>query len=69
VGQADFRHIFAYGLSSGAAETGRSLLIAACLVAAIRLRGAPIQPSPKLSYIVSESVQLAKMILRELGKE
>jgi hypothetical protein len=46
-----------------------ALLIAACLVAAIRLRGAPIQPSPKLSYIVSESVQLAKMILRELGKE
>jgi hypothetical protein len=49
-------------------QTG-ALLIAACLVAAIRLRGEPIKPSPKLSYIVSESVQLVRMILRELSRE
>jgi hypothetical protein len=48
-------------------QTG-ALLIAACIVAAIRLRGAPIQPSPKLSYVVTESVELARMILRELER-
>jgi hypothetical protein len=32
------------------------------------LRGAPIQPSPKLTYLVSESVQLAKLVLRELER-
>jgi hypothetical protein len=48
-------------------QTG-ALLIAACIIAAIRLRGAPIQPSPKLTYLVSESVQLAKLVLRELER-
>ncbi len=46
-------------------ETG-ALLIAACIIAAIRLRGEPIRPSPKLTSTVAESVELAKMILREL---
>ena len=46
-------------------ETG-ALLIAAALVAAIRLRGEPIQPSPKLTATVAESVALAKLVLREL---
>jgi len=43
-----------------------ALLIAACLIAAIRLRGEPIQPSPKLKATIYESVQLATMVLREL---
>jgi hypothetical protein len=43
-----------------------ALLIAACIIAAIRLRGEPIQPSPKLRFVISESVQLAKLVLREL---
>jgi hypothetical protein len=34
-----------------------ALLIAACLIAAIRLRGEPIQPSPKLSATIYDSVQ------------
>lgn len=46
-------------------ETG-ALLIAACIIAAIRLRGEPIRPSPKLTAVVSESVTLAKTVLREL---
>jgi hypothetical protein len=48
-------------------ETG-ALLIAACIVAAIRLRGEPIRPSPKLTAVVSESVTLAKTVLRELQR-
>ena len=36
-----------------------ALLIAACLIAAIRLRGEPIQPSPKLKATIYDSVQLA----------
>lgn len=42
------------------------LVIAACIVAAIRLRGEPIRPSPKLTATVADSVQLAKMVLREV---
>ncbi len=43
-----------------------ALLIAACIVAAIRLRGEPIRPSPKLTATVQESIELAKMVLREV---
>ena len=46
-------------------QTG-ALLIAACIVAAIRLRGEPIKPSPKLTATIGDSVQLAKMVMREL---
>jgi len=34
--------------------------------AVIRLPGAEIKPSPKLNYVVTESVNLAKLILWEL---
>lgn len=43
-----------------------AVLIAACIMAAIRLRGEEIKPSPKLKYTIYESVQLAVMVLREL---
>ena len=45
-----------------------ALLIAACIVAAIRLRGEPIRPSPKLTATVAESVDLARLVLRELQR-
>lgn len=48
-------------------ETG-ALLIAACIVAAIRLRGEPIRPSPKLTATVAEAVALARTVLRELQR-
>lgn len=48
-------------------ETG-ALLIAACIIAAIRLRGEPIRPSPKLTATVTESVALARTVLRELQR-
>jgi hypothetical protein len=34
-----------------------ALLIAACIVAAIRLRGEPIRPAPKLTATISDSMQ------------
>ena len=43
-----------------------ALLIAACLIAAIRLRGEPIQPSPKLKATIYDSVQLAVLVWREI---
>ena len=46
-------------------ETG-ALLIAACLIAAIRLRGDDIQPSPRLNAIIKDSVNLARLVLGQL---
>ncbi len=48
-------------------ETG-ALLIAACILAAIRLRGEPIKPSPKMTSTVAESITLARTVLRELQR-
>ncbi len=45
-----------------------ALLIAASIVAAIRLRGEPICPSPKLTATVAESVELARMVLRQIER-
>jgi len=42
------------------------LLIATCIVAAIRLRGEPIESSPKLAAIIADFVQLARLALREV---
>jgi hypothetical protein len=66
--QFDFRFIFAYDLRYGCATGDRALLIAACIIAAIRLRGEPIRPSPKLTATVAESVALARTVLRELQR-
>jgi hypothetical protein len=43
-----------------------ALLIAASIVAAIRLRGQEIMPSPRLTSVVRESVHLARLVLAEL---
>ena len=39
------------------------LVIAASIIAVIRLRGEPIRPSPKLSATIADSVQLARMVM------
>jgi hypothetical protein len=39
-----------------------------CIVAAIRLRGEPIQPSPKLNAMIVDSVQLARMVLAQIQR-
>ncbi len=43
-----------------------ALLIAASIIAVIRLRGEPIKPSPKLSAVVADSVELARFIMRQI---
>lgn len=43
-----------------------ALLIAACIIAAIRLWGEPIRPLPELTATVADSVQLARLVLWEL---
>ncbi len=43
-----------------------ALLVAACLIAAIRLRGEPIKPSPKLNATIYDSVQLAVLVWRQM---
>lgn len=43
-----------------------ALLVAATVVAAIRLRGEEIKPSPRLSSVIADSVSLARAVLREL---
>jgi hypothetical protein len=56
----DIRFLFAYDISMPDDEKQRgALLIAASLIAAIRLRGEPIKPSPKLSVTIYDSVQVA----------
>lgn len=50
---------------SGAKSEG-ALLVAASIVAAIRLRGQEIVPSPKLNAVVQDSIQLARTILAKL---
>jgi hypothetical protein len=41
-----------------------ALLIVATLVAAIRLRGEPVKPSPKLTATITDSVQLCVLVWR-----
>jgi hypothetical protein len=44
-----------------------ALLIAASLIAAIRLRGEPIAQSPKVVSIISDSLKLARMVLQRIN--
>jgi len=49
-------------------ETG-ALLIAATLVAAIRLRGEPIDNSLKVQGAISDSIRLARLVLSRLERD
>ena len=44
------------------------LVIAASIIAVIRLRGLPIERSPKVIATVSDSVRLAEMVLAVVQK-
>jgi hypothetical protein len=46
-----------------------ALLIAASLIAAIRLRGEQITHSPKVVSTISESLSLARMVLQRINAE
>lgn len=45
-----------------------ALLIAATIVAVIRLRGQEIRPSPKLTATVRDSILLAQQVMNELSR-
>ena len=60
------RLLFAYTAAMPEERDRGALLIAACLVDAIRLRGEPIQPGPKLKPTIHDSVQLAMLVWREI---
>jgi hypothetical protein len=44
------------------------MLIAASVVAAIRLRGQEIKPSPKLNAVVQDSITLARCVLDKIER-
>jgi hypothetical protein len=44
-----------------------ALLVAATLTAVIRLRGEPIENTPKVTSTIHESIKLARMVLRTLN--
>jgi hypothetical protein len=46
-----------------------ALLIAASLIAAIRLRGEPITASPKVMSTISDSLKLARMVLQRINAQ
>lgn len=48
-------------------QTG-ALLMAACLLAVIRLAGELITRSPKLRGVIADSVSLARSVMRELQR-
>lgn len=45
-----------------------ALLMAASIVAAIRLRGETITPSPKVTAAISDSLQLARMVMARMER-
>lgn len=64
----DIRRIFAYAdRVEKERETG-ILVIAASIIAVIRLRGQDLKPSPKLMFTIKESVQLARLVLAEVER-
>ncbi|HEX2329428.1 MAG TPA: hypothetical protein VHN74_11955 [Candidatus Angelobacter sp.] len=44
------------------------LVIAASIIAVVRLKGEPIKRTPKVTFVISESVELARMIMREVQR-
>jgi hypothetical protein len=58
----------ASGAMSDKQRENGALLIAASIVAAIRLRGQEVTPSPRLTAVVKDSVALARLVLAELSR-
>jgi hypothetical protein len=44
------------------------LVIAASIIAVVRLKGETIKRTPKVTFVISESVELARMIMREVQR-
>ncbi len=63
-----FRHVFAYAPFMEKPREQAVLVIAASIIAVIRLRGQDVRPSPKLMATVQDSVQLARLVLAEVER-
>jgi len=61
-----FRLIFANTFSVEKQRGNGAVLIAATIVAAIKLRGEGIDNSPRTHSAISEAIQLARMVLSRL---
>jgi len=46
-----------------------ALVVAASLVAVIRLKGEDLRPSPRVTSVIADSVALAKAVLREVIRQ
>ena len=53
---------------NGSPKSDGALLVTAGTIAAIRLRGESVQPSPKLKSVIHDSVSLARLLLAEIQK-
>jgi hypothetical protein len=63
VAEVDFRHLFAYAVPVDEQKRSGLVVLAAAIIACIRLKGIDIKPSPKLTATVNDSVHLARMIV------
>ena len=64
----DFRCCFAYHAAMDKPRENGILVIAASIIAVIRLRGQDIRPSPKLVATIKDSVNLARLVLAEVER-
>jgi len=45
-----------------------AVIVAASIIAVIRLRGEELRPSPRLTCVIQDSVALARAIMREVQR-
>ena len=62
------RPLQSIGLSDNSTRLEGALLVAASLIAVIRLRGEDMRPSPRVSSVIADSVSLARAVLREVQR-
>lgn len=65
----DFRLIFAYADSVPEDRSKNALLIAASLIAAVRLAREEIKPTPRVLCAISDSIRLAQMVLSRIESD
>jgi len=63
-----FRHYFASAVSVDDQKRSGLVVLAASIIACIRLKGMDIKPSPKLNATVRDSVHLAQVIVEAVER-
>ncbi len=61
--------MFAYDPGMGDDRSKNALLIAASLIAAVRLAREEIKPTPRVLAAVSDSIRLAQMVLAKIERD